>query len=122
MTHPATTLEERQGTFTTRDGLDLYYVSRRDMSVAPKRLVVTIHGFADHRSEDHNPPRVAPRHLLHLSVGTDNLFHKEHYRTLLRFTVSNLTNQASLYNFLSTFSGTHFVAPRTYQASLGFAF
>jgi len=48
MTQPATILEEREGTFTTRDGLDLHYVSRRDASVAPKRLVVTIHGFADH--------------------------------------------------------------------------
>jgi hypothetical protein len=28
----------------------------------------------------------------------------------------------ALYNFLSTFSGTHFIAPRTYQASLGYAF
>jgi len=28
----------------------------------------------------------------------------------------------ALYNFLSTFSGTHFVAPRTLQASIGYTF
>ena len=43
-------------------------------------------------------------------------------RWTLRFTVENLTNKVALYNFLSSFSGTHFVAPRTYQASLGYAF
>jgi len=33
-----------------------------------------------------------------------------------------LTNKLALYNFLSTFSGTHFVPPRTYQASMGYSF
>ena len=37
-------------------------------------------------------------------------------------TVDNLTNKVALYNFLSTFSGTHFVPPRTYQMSVGYAF
>ena len=40
----------------------------------------------------------------------------------LRFTVVNLTNNVALYNFLSTFSGTHFVSPRTYQAAVGVTF
>ena len=40
----------------------------------------------------------------------------------VRFTVIHLTNQDSLYNFLSTFSGTHFVTPRTYTGELGFHF
>jgi hypothetical protein len=39
-----------------------------------------------------------------------------------RFSVINLTNKLALYNFLSTFSGTHFVAPRTFQGSLGLNF
>jgi len=43
-------------------------------------------------------------------------------RTILRFTVLNLTNKAALYNFLSPFSGTHWVEPRTYQVRLGWAF
>ena len=71
---------------------------------------------------DHNPPRVAPRNLLDLGMGTDNLFTRERYKVKLQFTVTNLTNTASLYNFLSTFSGTHFVAPRTYEVELGFTF
>jgi hypothetical protein len=33
-----------------------------------------------------------------------------------------LTNKVALYNFLSTFSGTHFVSPRTYQAEMRFIF
>jgi hypothetical protein len=37
-------------------------------------------------------------------------------------TAINLTNKTALYNFLSTFSGTHFVMPRTYTAELGFHF
>jgi hypothetical protein len=40
----------------------------------------------------------------------------------LRFAVSNLTNQVALYNFQSTFSGTHFVNPRSFQAEFGFVF
>jgi hypothetical protein len=52
----------------------------------------------------------------------DNLFHADHYKWSLRFTVINLTNKVALYNFLSTFSGTHFVTPRSYTAELGFHF
>jgi hypothetical protein len=55
-------------------------------------------------------------------VGTDNLFHKEKVKTTLRLTVENLTNAVALYNFLSTFSGTHFVTPRAYTAALGWVF
>ena len=74
-------------------------------------------------NDDHNPDRVKPRNLFNAGIGTDNLFHKESGpRWTLRFTVENLTNKVALYNFLSTFSGTHFVAPRTYQATLGYAF
>jgi hypothetical protein len=73
-------------------------------------------------NDDHNPDRVKPRNLFNVGVGTDNLFHREGARITLRFTVENLTNKVSLYNFLSTFSGTHFIAPRTYQASVGYAF
>jgi hypothetical protein len=71
---------------------------------------------------DSNPPRIAPRHLFDIGAGTDNLFHTERYRTTLRLTVLNLTNDVALYNFLSTFSGTHFVTPRSYQAAIGLTF
>jgi hypothetical protein len=73
-------------------------------------------------NDDHNPPRIASRHLFDLALGEDNLFHGDRYKWNLRFTVINLTNDYALYNFLSTFSGTHYVAPRTYTALLGFTF
>ena len=72
--------------------------------------------------DDHNPPRIAPRHLFDLAVGHDNLFGADRYKWSLQFTAINLTNRTALYNFLSTFSGTHTVAPRTFQAQLGFRF
>ncbi len=71
---------------------------------------------------DHNPPRVAPRNLFDIAAGTDNLFHRERLKTSLKLTAMNVTNEASLYNFLSTFSGTHWVTPRSYQLSLGWAY
>jgi len=73
-------------------------------------------------NDDKNPPRIAPRNLFDLAVGHDNLFHGDRYKWSLRFTVINLTNKEGLYNFLSTFSGTHFVSPRSYSAELGFHF
>ncbi len=74
------------------------------------------------QNDDTNPARIKPRHLLDLGVGTNNLFHTEHLRWTLRFTAVNVTNREALYNFLSTCSGTHFVAPRSYRIELGFAF
>jgi hypothetical protein len=71
---------------------------------------------------DHNPTRVKPRNLFDASVGEDNLFHGDRYKWSLRLTAINLTNKTALYNFLSTFSGTHFVTPRAYTAELGFHF
>ena len=73
-------------------------------------------------NDDHNPPRIAARHLFDVSVGDDNLFKGERYKWSLRGTVVNLTNQVALYNFLSTFSGTHFVTPRSANVELGFHF
>ncbi len=74
-------------------------------------------------NDDHNPARVKSRDLFNVGVGTDNLFHHaEGPRVTLRFTIENLTNQVALYNFLSTFSGTHFVAPRCFQVSMGYSF
>ncbi|HEX9201940.1 MAG TPA: TonB-dependent receptor [Acidobacteriaceae bacterium] len=73
-------------------------------------------------SDDRNPPRIAPRHVFDAAVGDDNLFRSDKQKVSLRFTVSNLTNKVALYNFLSTFSGTHFLSPRTYSAQLGYSF
>jgi hypothetical protein len=74
-------------------------------------------------NDDHNPDRVKPRSLFNLAIGTDNLFHsKDSSRITLRFAFQNITNKVALYNFLSTFSGTHFVPPRNVQITLGYAF
>jgi hypothetical protein len=73
-------------------------------------------------NDDHNPPRITSRHLFDLGAGIDNLFRTERYRVTLRMTAQNLTNEVALYNFLSTFSGTHFVSPRSYLVELGFIF
>ena len=83
------------------------------------QLVIPKAGTAN---ADHNPPRVAPRNLFDAGIGIDNILKREHYKLGLRFNAENLTNKVSLYNFLSTFSGTHFVAPRSYQASVTLAF
>jgi hypothetical protein len=73
-------------------------------------------------NDDTNPPRIAPRHLFDLSFGTDNLLRTDHKKLTLRFTAINITNKVALYNFLSTFSGTHFVTPRTFQVQAGVTF
>jgi len=73
-------------------------------------------------NNDHNPDRVKPRDLFDVAFGTDNVFHSEGHRVTLRMTVTNLTNKVALYNFLSTFSGTHFIPPRTLAATIGYVF
>jgi hypothetical protein len=81
-------------------------------------------GFPSQENNDHNPDRVKSRNVLNLGIGTDNLLHRADDR--MRFTASlqieNLTNVAALYNFLSTFSGTHFFQPRTFVAQIGIVF
>jgi hypothetical protein len=73
-------------------------------------------------NDDHNPPRIAPRNLFDVAVGHDNLFHGDRYKWSFQVSAINITNKTALYNFLSTFSGTHFVTPRSYTAQLGFHF
>jgi len=73
-------------------------------------------------NDDHKPPRITSRSLFDMSVGHDNLFHGDKYKVSARLTVINLANHFALYNFLSTFSGTHYVTPRTLTAELGFHF
>jgi hypothetical protein len=73
-------------------------------------------------SDDHNPPRIAPRHLFDITVGDDNLFRGDKYKWSLQLTAINVTNKVALYNFLSTFTGTHYVTPRSFTAELGFHF
>jgi len=74
------------------------------------------------QNDDHNPARIAPRNLFDISVGDDNLFHGDKRKWSVQLTVINLTNKVALYNFLSTFSGTHYVTPRALTAQVGFNF
>jgi hypothetical protein len=71
---------------------------------------------------DKNPQRIAPRNLFDASIGEDNLLKGDRYRWSLRLTGVNLANKYALYNFLSTFSGTHYVTPRALTAEVGFHF
>jgi hypothetical protein len=73
-------------------------------------------------NDDHNPPRIAPRNLFDVALGDDNLFKGDHYKWSLTLTAVNVTNRTALYNFLSTFSGTHYVTPRALTAQIGFHF
>ncbi len=73
-------------------------------------------------NDDLNPPRLAPRHVFDLGTGFDNVLHRDKYALNLRFSVLNLGNKVALYNFLSDFSGTHFLAPRSYQAEAKLSF
>jgi hypothetical protein len=73
-------------------------------------------------NDDHNPQRIAPRNLFDLAVGDDNLFHGDRFKWSARVTVINVANKEGVYNFLSTFSGTHYVTPRTETVELGFHF
>ncbi len=74
-------------------------------------------------NDDHNPDRVKPRNTFNIGVGTDNLLHAEGQRRLVASVqVENFTNERALFNFLSTFSGTHFLQPRTIVGSVGFRF
>ena len=88
-------------------------------SYGSKFLTIPLPGTED---DDHNPPRVASRNLFDVSVGDDNLFQGDRYKWSLRLTAINVTNKVALYNFLSTFSGTHYVTPRALTAELGFHF
>jgi hypothetical protein len=73
-------------------------------------------------NDDKNPPRIASRSLFDVSLGHDNIFHGDRYKWSLQLSAINLTNKYALYNFLSTFSGTHYVTPRALTAELGFHF
>ena len=71
---------------------------------------------------DTNPSRIMPRNLFDIALGADSIWKKDSYSLGGKITVVNLMNKVALYNFLSSFSGTHFVTPRTVQAEITFHF
>ena len=73
-------------------------------------------------NNDKNPQRIQPRNLFDASIGDDNIFRGDKYRWSIQLTGINIANKYALYNFLSTFSGTHYVTPRALTAQIGFHF
>ncbi len=73
-------------------------------------------------NNDHHPARVAARNLFDMSLGKDNVFHADRYKVNFDLTAVNVTNTYALYNFLSTFSGTHYVSPRALTARISLNF
>ncbi|HYR44219.1 MAG TPA: TonB-dependent receptor, partial [Terriglobia bacterium] len=95
-------------------------VDCNDSNFGATRVRIPATGTQD---DDHNPARIAPHHIFDLGAGIDNLFaQKDSQRVTLRLTITNFTNNIALYNFHSTFSGTHFIAPRAYTGAIGFVF
>ncbi len=113
------------GVTNTAAALMLTPNQQRTLGLTANPVASTLIDFPtpDKANPDHNPARVKPRSILNLAIGTDNLLHAEKSRRITAsLTVANLTDKAALYNFLSTFSGTHFLQPRTISAHVGFVF
>lgn len=70
---------------------------------------------------DPETTRVRRRTVMDLSLGYD-FIRRERTRAGLQFDLLNLTNEEGLYNFLSVFSGTHFIAPRSYNLRFKYSF
>jgi len=73
-------------------------------------------------NDDTNPPRIAVRNTVDLSIGEDYLIHHENQSLGVRAEVVNLNNTSALYNFLSTFSGTHFLTARAITVGIRYSF
>ena len=87
------------------------------------RLVLPLTPANPAREQDvDNPPRVAPRHLFDIGLGADNVLRGDKVKLRVRLSVVNITNKDALYNFLSTFTGTHVVTPRAAQVQVGVGF
>jgi hypothetical protein len=92
-----------------------YFASCPANELTSKLIDIPAPGAGDN---DKDPPRIQHRDLFDATVGKDNIFHRDHFKTNLDFTAINVTNKYSLYNFLSTFSGTHYVTPRALTAKI----
>ena len=89
--------------------------------LSSKLVKVPVPGTEDN---DHNPQRIQSRNLFDMAIGDDDVFHfhEDRYRFGARITAINVMDKYALYNFLSTFSGTHYVSPRSVTAELSFHF
>ncbi len=76
-------------------------------------------------NDDKNPQRIQPRTVFDMALGDDNLAHfgdQERYKISARVSAINMADKYALYNFLSTFSGTHYLTPRTVTGEVAFHF
>jgi len=105
------------GTPVTMDGTTYYECPANELTSS--LVSIPAPGTGDN---DHSPPRVAPRNLFDMTLGEDNIFHGDKYRWGAQVTAINVTNKYALYNFLSTFSGTHYVTPRAITGQISFSF
>jgi hypothetical protein len=118
---PLTLDEEFQGGFACNGvtanihNPGTYFASCPANELTSKLIDIPAPGAGDN---DHDPPRIQHRDLFDVTVGKDNIFHRDHWKTNLDLTAINVTNKYALYNFLSTFSGTHYVTPRALTAKI----
>jgi hypothetical protein len=118
---PLTLDEEFQGGFACNgvtanvSNPATYFATCPANELTSKLIDIPAPGAGDN---DHDPPRIQHRDLFDVSLGKDNIFHKERYKVNLDLTAINVTNKDALYNFLSTFSGTHYVTPRSLTAKI----
>ncbi len=87
-----------------------------------KLIVIPAPGTED---DDKNPQRIQPRTVFDMALGDSNIVHfgeGERYKFSASVTAINVANKYALYNFLSTFSGTHYLTPRTITGQIAFHF
>jgi hypothetical protein len=118
---PLTLDEEAQGGFAC-NGVTAsiknpatYFSTCPASELTSKLIDIPAPGAGDN---DHDPPRIQHRDLFDVSLGKDNIFHRDRYKVNLDLTAINVTDKYALYNFLSTFSGTHYVTPRALTAKI----
>lgn len=71
-----------------------------------------------HLTQD--PVRVKSRLVWDWLIGVD--IPHERPRVNFQFDIQNLTDEERLFNFLSVFSGTHVIRPRSFSARLRYNF
>ena len=87
--------------------------------ISATRIRIPAQGTYD---ADRNPARVAVRNTVDLAIGEDNILSRDNQSLGIRVEVVNLNNTSALYNYLSTFSGTHFLTPRSITMALRYRF
>lgn len=67
---------------------------------------------------DTNPSRITPRNVLDAAPGPEKIWKRRTIFAGAEVTVVNRADKVALYNFPSSFSGAHFVTPRSVQGEI----